>query len=227
MNNETVATRPRKQIELTIDNQALILRSDGSAFLPDTKQLLIADLHLGKDASFRAAGLPVPPGVNAATLKLLTVAIEETAAEEVLILGDLIHNRDSFSDDLDEEFSNWRKNCDCEVQLILGNHDRHAESFPPGWQMKISKSLSIGKLYLCHEAIEGRTDTAGMIQVGGHWHPLATVGRGADAMRLPCFVVDRWQIILPAFGPFKGGMKQARKSGRQLFPIAQSMIWQA
>ena len=225
-------TKPQTEIALTIGEQVLILRGDGTVFLPATGQLLVADLHLGKDASFRAAGIPVPPGINEATLSMLRrsveeLATEETAIHEILILGDLIHNRDSFSNELIEQFAAWQKACKINVHLVLGNHDRHASSFPTSWQLTISKTVSIGNLYLCHEAVEGRVESEGMIQVGGHWHPVTSVGRGADSMRVPCFVIDPWQITLPAFGPFKGGMKQSRKPKRRLFPIAQSMIWQA
>lgn len=227
MNPDATIPKPQSQIELSVDGQPLILRGDGSVLLPETEQLLIADLHLGKDASFRAAGVPVPPGVNDATFSLLDQAISETAAKEVLILGDLIHNRDSMTESLIERFAAWREQLDGGVHLVLGNHDRHAKRFPASWQLRVSNQVTIGNLYLCHEAVSDEADATGKIQIGGHWHPVATFGRGADSMRLPCFVVDAWQIILPAFGPFKGGMTQARKHGRRLFPIAQSKIWEA
>ena len=42
--------------------------------------------------------------------------------------------------------------------------------------------------------------------LGGHLHPACRIhGRGRDSLRLPCFVSDGRQVILPAFGEFTGG----------------------
>ncbi|NBP80976.1 hypothetical protein EBU58_09735, partial [bacterium] len=41
------------------------------AWLPTSRTLLVADLHLGKAASFRHAGLPVPEGSSGGDLQRL------------------------------------------------------------------------------------------------------------------------------------------------------------
>lgn len=230
MSDVSNATRPQHEIELAIGEQKLILRGDGTALISSQRQLLVADLHLGKDASFRACGIPVPAGINESTLRSLDAAIESTDAGSVFVLGDLIHNRDSMSDELIEQFAAWRsKHANVTVNLIRGNHDRHVAKFPDSWNLRISETETIDKLLLCHEtdSLElPESETAGRIQIGGHLHPVASVGRGADSFRLPCFVIDQHRIILPAFGAFKGGLKQQRRPSRRLFAIAESMIWQ-
>lgn len=42
------------------------LLAERAAWLPASKTLLVADLHLGKAQSFRRSGVPVPAGTTAA-----------------------------------------------------------------------------------------------------------------------------------------------------------------
>ena len=54
----------------------------------------------------------------------------------------------------------------------------------------------------------GRLKSAELPQfvLGGHLHPACRIhGRGRDSLRLPCFVSDERQVILPAFDEFTGG----------------------
>jgi len=46
--------------------------------------LLVADLHFGKSATFRARGVPVPAGTTQADLARLTALIEATRARRLV-----------------------------------------------------------------------------------------------------------------------------------------------
>jgi len=48
--------------EIIFGTESLILLADRALHWPKRKTLVLADVHLGKDATFRAAGLPVPAG---------------------------------------------------------------------------------------------------------------------------------------------------------------------
>lgn len=220
------------EIEISRMNQKFVLRGDGTVFLPEFKALLVADLHLGKSASFRAVGLAVPDGPDIATLDLLSASIEEAKPQSVCLLGDLIHNRDSMTTDLVEAFANWRKqHKDIEMHLVRGNHDRHVRSFPDSWQLSESHCRVLGAFELVHDlpatfGLSQASQVADVFKFGGHWHPVIHVGRAADMMRLPCFVVSQRHVTLPAFGPFKGGMKQLRMPSFSFYGIADGIIWQ-
>ena len=219
-------TQPGSELVVDIADHQLTLRGDGAIFLASQRSLLVADLHLGKDASFRAAGVPVPHGMNQQTLESLSKAIEETAAEHVLLLGDLIHDRDSMTEALIDAFSNWRtQHAECKVTLVRGNHDRHVASFPESWRMDVVTQAQLGNLLLLHEVTDETLAEVDAFQVGGHLHPVVSVGRGADQMRVRCFVVDQSHLTLPAFGPFKGGLKQARLPKRKFYPICDGLVW--
>ena len=222
------STQPGSDLVVDVADQQLTLRGDGSIFLASQRSLLVADLHLGKDASFRAAGVPVPHGMNQQTLDSLSRAVEETAAEHVFLLGDLIHDRDSMTAALIETFAKWRtQNAECNVTLVRGNHDRHVESFPESWRLDVRADARIENLLLLHEITDETLAAEDCFQVGGHLHPVVSVGRGADQMRVRCFVVDQSHLTLPAFGPFKGGLKQARLPGRCFYPICEGLVWRS
>ena len=227
MNSKSLP-QPGNELEVDIADHQMTLRGDGAIFLALQQALLVADLHLGKDASFRSAGVPVPHGMNQETLDSLSKAIEQTAAEHVFLLGDLIHDRDSMTPALIKTFANWREqHAKCKVTLVRGNHDRHVESFPEAWQLEVVTEASVGGLLLLHEVTEETLAAEGSYQIGGHLHPVVSVGRGADQMRVRCFVVDQSQLTLPAFGPFKGGLKQARLAKRSFYPICDGLVWRA
>ncbi|MCP4082818.1 MAG: hypothetical protein GY743_21535, partial [Planctomycetaceae bacterium] len=62
--------------EILLGEVSLHLRADGSLFIPQDSILIVSDLHLGKDAAFRAAGIPVPAGINRDLLRQLTRSVE-------------------------------------------------------------------------------------------------------------------------------------------------------
>jgi len=223
------------EFEIECAGEPVILRGDGTVLIPGFNALLVADLHLGKSASFRAGGVPVPEGVDQTTLENLTVALETTAASQVFFLGDLIHDRDSMTPTLIAKFTHWREaHSKIDMTLVRGNHDRHVRQFPESWLLNETTSSFIGPFQLLHETSNSNpsqqvesTGESVSFQFGGHWHPVVLVGRGADRMRLPCFVVSQHYITLPAFGPFKGGMKQNASKSVDFFPICDGKIWQA
>ncbi|OYV00284.1 MAG: hypothetical protein CFE26_24210, partial [Verrucomicrobiales bacterium VVV1] len=50
--------------------------SDAPAALTSSRALIVADVHLGKSATFRAKGLPVPEGDNEHDLGRLAALID-------------------------------------------------------------------------------------------------------------------------------------------------------
>lgn len=59
---------------LTVDigGHALVLSAARAAFDPVRQTLFIADAHIGKDAVFRARGIPVPEGSTGKRLRAWT-----------------------------------------------------------------------------------------------------------------------------------------------------------
>jgi DNA ligase-associated metallophosphoesterase len=188
---------------------ALTLLAERAVWSAATRTLWVADLHLGKGAAFRVGGAPAPAGASELTLRRLGALCDELGAARLIALGDFLHARESVSPRLTEMLVGWRSErpaLDCVI--VRGNHDRRAGDPPPECGF-----VSVDEPFLAAD-VEGRhypLDELGPLAEGpivlaGHEHPVVGLaGPGRDSVRLPCFVIDGRQIVLPAFGEFTGG----------------------
>ena len=91
---------------------------------PQERVLFVADVHLGKAASFRAAGVAMPGGHSAHDLERIAALLDEHQASRLVILGDLIHTRESYTTTLDHKFRQFRKrHRHVAMTLVRGNHE--------------------------------------------------------------------------------------------------------
>jgi len=100
-------------------------------------QHFVADFHLGKAASFRKAGIPLPSGSTTENVERLDRAIARTRAKSVVFLGDFLHSADGRQPRTFERFAAWRESRkSVDLTLVRGNHDKKAgdppESHPSG-----------------------------------------------------------------------------------------------
>ena len=206
----------------------LLLLGAKAAYQPGTRSLLVADLHLGKAASFRALGVPVPVGTTERTLDRLSAVLALTGAKRLFVLGDLFHARPALSAARLLVLANWRaRHPGVEVVLVRGNHDDRAGDPPPSCGIEtVSPGLSLDGLALHHEPPTHGEDSSpggspalaeGRYWVAGHVHPVARIGGRADALRLPCFWARSDGLVLPAFGEFTGGWVVKPGPGETLY----------
>ena len=117
-----------------VGGEAVTLFADRALYWPRERTLFIADVHLGKTATFRAHGVPMPRGVTATDLARLTALIERSGATRVVVLGDLLHARAGRVAALDATVEAWRDtHREIAIVLIRGNHDAHAGDPPAAW----------------------------------------------------------------------------------------------
>lgn len=172
--------------------------------------LLVADVHLGKSAVFRAAGLPIPPGDLEHDLARLSALVAAAGPRRLVILGDFVHG--ATSESVVRTVGMWREKLAAELFVVRGNHDRHLPNWPTSWQVnEYPAGHREGPFALHHEP----TRAPGACAVAGHVHPTVTVGRAADRLRFPGFVFEKDGILLPAFTQFSGGPVIARAEGRR------------
>ncbi len=209
-------------IPIEFGNERLILLADRALHWPARDALVLADVHLGKDASFRAAGMPVPAGNSTKDLSRIEKLIALTSARRLIILGDLVHARTSHQAELAEAFSRWRElHAGLEIMLVRGNHDRHAGPPPVDWNIEqVPEPFDAGDLILTHHP-----DLVDQPVLCGHVHPSIAV-RDFDRtyVSMCCFVADQKQLILPAFGSFTGGYKVRGEPGRKIYALAGKSI---
>ena len=188
---------------IELRGETIALMPERAAWWKAADTLLLADLHFGKAATFRAGGIPVPSGTTTEILSRLTRIASRTGARRMIFLGDMLHARAGRSDDLISALVAWRKTTsDLELVLVRGNHDRNAGDPPAELDIICADApLSIGPFVMSHHPMN---HTDGYV-IAGHVHPgVRLYGAGRQRERLPCFVIGDGLAILPAFGGFTG-----------------------
>lgn len=198
---------------------SLVLCSHKVIFDPLHQALFVADIHLGKAATFRSLGVPVPSGTTQSNLDRLTVAIDYFQPKSIFFLGDLLHAKAAHNPDLLGKLQNWRKvHANIEMTLIRGNHDSKAGDPPASLKVAMAEEpFFLGSFALCHHP----QTVPGAFALAGHEHPVVVLnGRGRSRARLPCFYQQIDRLILPSFGDFTGGYQVRPIAGEQVFPVA-------
>jgi DNA ligase-associated metallophosphoesterase len=184
----------------------LTLLPERAVWRDDTRTLFVADVHIGKSAHFRALGVPVPAGATRENLNRLDALIDTLAPRELVVLGDLFHAPAAYRGAPMAEFAKWRqRRASLRLKLVAGNHDARAGFAPAHLGLDWVKEPHDLDGLVCRH-IPPETDEDGPLMLAGHWHPAARLyGPGRDRVRLPCFLMRRRLLVLPAFGEFTGG----------------------
>ena len=186
-----------------VAGESLLLLPEKAVYWPAEEMLIIADIHFGKAASFRALGVPVPRGTTSENLAGLDALVAAHGARQVVFLGDFLHARAAHASSTQLAMLAWRqRHLDLGLTLVRGNHDLHAGD--PAQALGIAlvdEPHAIGPFAFCHHP---GVDAAGY-GLAGHVHPVYVLATRFDALRLPCFVVGEQGLILPSFGAFTGG----------------------
>ena len=92
-------------------------------FLPETKELLICDIHLGKAEYFQQNGIPLTNNSDKNNFARIKKIVERYSPEKLIILGDLFHSKYSIDKTLQKKVEDLPELLKTNVELILGNHD--------------------------------------------------------------------------------------------------------
>ncbi|MFT3785129.1 MAG: ligase-associated DNA damage response endonuclease PdeM [Tepidisphaeraceae bacterium] len=187
------------------------------------RTLVVADLHLGKSAVFRARGVPVPAGSCEADLARLDALLGRHAVERLLILGDLFHAAEAMTDDALRPLRAWRADrAALPVTLVRGNHDRKSGQTPADLRFEIvEETWTEAGIDFAHEPVEQPPRP----RVCGHLHPVVRLSDfDGSTVRTPALIVDREQMILPAFGSFTGGCAMEPRADRTRYAIAAGRV---
>lgn len=204
-----------------LHGRALDLLPDGCVFLPETATLVVADLHLGKSAGFRAKGFPLPEGDVARDLTRLAELAHRHGAAELVIAGDLFHGPAGITPLIEEELGRFLEKLECPLHLVAGNHDAKCGKLPCG--LVAETSLERSAVTILHDPVDA--DGRGL-SLAGHWHPIARIPDGKrTSLRLPCFMLRQRVLILPAFGSFTGGaVMEPEKDDRFFVPLRERVV---
>jgi DNA ligase-associated metallophosphoesterase len=191
---------------------------------PAQRVLLIADLHLGKAATYRALGQPVPAGTTRENLARLSALLRHYLPAQLVFLGDFLHAAQARTASVLDALAHWRaEHPDLDCTLVRGNHDSRAGDPPESLGIRVvDEPWLIGPFAACHHPQQH----PGYGVIAGHLHPALTLrGRAHERIRLPCFCLEAQLAILPAFGEFTGGWTVSPQPGRRLYAVGAQTVW--
>lgn len=214
-------------IELEWAGESLTLLPERAVWWARRRTLLVADLHLGKAAAFRFAGVPVPDGCGPADLKRLGGLVERFKTERLVILGDLLHAKAGRSVETLASLAGWRARYErLDVVLVRGNHDAKAGDPPAelGFRVMDEPAAEGGDrpIMFTHYPECGAGSALGTFC--GHLHPAVRLIGAVSSHRAPCFWVRPERLVLPAFGSFTGGALIVPREEDRVFAIGDGEV---
>jgi DNA ligase-associated metallophosphoesterase len=211
-----------EELVFNFQQQTWHLSAGKALFWEEEKALILSDLHLGKSAHFRKAGIAVPAGIVQEDLFRLQQLITHYHPVQLIVVGDLFHS--SANNDV-QYFRLWRQQFpQIHFVLVKGNHDILDASLYETLQITVHETLTLRNIHFMHEPCTTNGD--GPYVFSGHLHPGVTLaGSGKQSLRLPCFYFGKTCGILPAFGRFTGLAMLAPDTDEVVFAIANKSIF--
>lgn len=204
--------------EIELLGERLILLPERAIWWPAQNALIIADLHWGKSAHFRKAGIAMPLETQVQDGNRLAKIIAETGCKKLIVAGDLFHSRHNKEV---EQFGYWREaHSELEIDFIIGNHDILTDDIYQQLKLTIYKEgLAIGPFYISHDAVEHPE----LFVIHGHVHPGLSVP-GIGGKTLPGFFVGKNCMVLPAFGQFTGFFRVKASNYMRIYLIGDGEV---
>ena len=178
----------------------LELYSNKVLFVPDTRELLLCDIHIGKAEYFQINGVPLTNNEDEDNLNRIYDLLDKFNPKKLVILGDLFHSKYSLNSNLINKVENLFQSIK-NIELIEGNHDKGCYVNNINY-LKEKKSLN---LIYSHEPI--KTNNEKILNICGHYHPKIILRSFNDRRSFKCFALDSYNnnLYLPSFGDLTGG----------------------
>lgn len=208
-------------MKISIREEEIILDKERAIYLPNEQLLAISDLHLGKAAHFRKAGLAIPNSVSQNDFNRLTGLIEKYLPKQLVINGDMFHS--DYNTEIDE-FARWKENFN-EVNFILvkGNHDKQSEEVYKNLAIEVHEpNYQTDKFCFIHDMTNCNSN---LYPISGHIHPgISIYNKAKQQLKFPCFYFGEYHAILPAFSNFTGLQLLKAKENDLVFAITPTKI---
>jgi DNA ligase-associated metallophosphoesterase len=208
-------------VKISVREEEIILDKERAIYLPKEQLLAISDLHLGKAAHFRKAGLAVPNVVSKNDLNRLSGLLERYLPKQILINGDMFHS--NYNSEIDE-FSKWKENFN-EINFVLvkGNHDQQSEEVYRDLAITIKEpTYQTDKFCFIHDVAHCNSN---LYTISGHIHPgISIYNKAKQRLKFPCFYFGEDHAVLPAFSNFTGLQLVKAKETDLVFAITPTKI---
>ena len=209
----------KSSFKFTWEDTLLEMLPSRALFLPETKELLICDIHLGKAEYFQQNGIPLTNNSDENNFSRIKNIVKKFSPEKLIILGDLFHSKFSIDKTLQKKVDDLPELLKTNVELVLGNHDI-------GCKIKNLKVFDIKKIkniILSHEPINLVNNKT--FNICGHYHPKLYLKNKGDKLSFRCFAMDMKKntLYMPAFGDLTGGYP-CKKSFKKWAIISEKEI---
>lgn len=210
-------------IATELAGERVLLLPQKALYWPAAKTLMVADIHFGKAASFRALGVPVPRGTTSENIAALETLLATHDTQRIVFLGDFLHAKAAQAPATLQAMLEWRRRRPgLELVLVRGNHDWHAGD--PSALLRVAlvdEPFACGPFALCHHP---DVASAGYV-IAGHVHPVFHLRTARESLRLPCFLLGTTRAILPAFGAFTGGHSLVPQASDKVYVVADELVF--
>ena len=182
-------------------NSLLEMLPSRALLLPQTNELLICDIHLGKGEYFQQNGIPLTNNSDEQNLLRIKNIVKKHSPKKLIILGDLFHSKYSISESLKSKVELLAETLNIKIELIVGNHDL-------GCRVKNIKFIDFKRsnnFIFSHEPLDKIEEN--ILNICGHYHPKIYLKNAKDKLSFRCFALDEKKHVfyLPAFGDLTGG----------------------
>lgn len=202
---------------LFIKDQKLVLSAERCLYWENQQTLILSDMHIGKAAHFRKAGIAIPQQVFQEDLHRLFQQIHFFSPKRVIVTGDLFHSEANLEHDW---FSKWRIDLKgIDILLVKGNHEILNNMLYEALGIEIvEKELIAAPFRFAHDLIDNGNDEHFLFS--GHTHPgFKIAGKAKQSFVFPCFYFTKNYCVLPAFSKFTGKHLVEMKKEEKVFAI--------
>jgi hypothetical protein len=194
----------------------------GAALIEDDNTLVVADMHLGIEASLEHEGMSIPRVQTRKIEHYMRTMVAALAPSKVIVAGDLKHN---FSRNLTQEWQDVHAFVEmlrgsAPLEVIKGNHDNFLSIILREFNVPLHSETVCDDFRIVHGHASSSTDK--MI-IMGHIHPSIRLKDGVGAsLKDQCFLIDRNRgvLILPALSLVSSGTDVvSQESSDSISPI--------
>lgn len=175
--------------------------ADRAVFLPEANALVLADLHIGRDAT---SSVSLPLGEQEDLTSRFDALLTKFSPEEVVLAGDVLHAFDRIPEEAKKTFTDLEQranDAESDFVAVRGNHDKLLSQLV---DCPDEHRLADGTL-VCHGHEE--SDSTAPRYIIGHDHPAIAI----EGKRRPCYLWgqeifrDSDVLVLPAFTRLASG----------------------
>ncbi len=204
-----------------IDINGIKITKDFAVFIPNKKIAIVADLHIGYEGVLRREGAMIPSYQKEILIERLERIISRYKPKLLIVNGDFKHE---FGKNLRQEWNEAGEILNflskkTKVLLIRGNHDNFLKTIASKYNVPVLEEFEINGIKIVH----GHKEAKGKRIIMGHEHPSLHLRDKVGALvKLPCFMVSKKIIVIPALSPLATGTDISSATNEDyLSPILQ------